>query len=312
MPGEPGAPKKRFGSYEILARIGRGGMGDVFRARVLEGPREGWLVALKRLLPELSQDPVSVDRFTAEAELARQLEHPNIVRVYEAGLHDGTYYMVMDLVDGRDLFGILSRCQKAGIQLPVDFGVFLAQTLLRALDYAHHASGQNGKALGLVHCDVSPSNLFISRSGEVKLGDFGVARARRTSDEELTSLGKPHYFSSEAFEGAVTTQLDLWATAVTLYETLTLARPFEGKTAREVYLAAKSGQYLPAQRRRADIPQALDEIFERAFQLDPERRFPSAAAFAEALTPHYDERVGTPLALAGVVRGLFGARPRGP
>ncbi len=303
-------PPRLFGNYEILSVLGKGGMAEVYRARVLSGPREGWTVALKRLLPALTRDPASIELFAREADLSKKLDHPNIVKVLDAGVHDGIYFIVMELVDGRDLGQILRRCKQRGIPLPVDFAVYLGKVLLEALSYAHHATGPEGEPLGIVHCDVSPSNLFISRVGEIKLGDFGVARVRvggtlQGGSDEV--LGKPYYLSPESLRGDIGPVADLWAATVVLYELLTLERPFTGSTPEEVFGLIRAGRYRPLRSLRPEIPEALEGVISRAFAARPEERFPSADEFAHALTPHYDERVGTPLAIAAVVRGLFGA-----
>jgi serine/threonine-protein kinase len=298
---------RQFANYEILSLLGKGGMSEVYRARVLSGPREGWFVAIKRLLPELAKDESYVDQFTTEADLTKLLEHPNIVKVLEVGVVRDVYFIVMELVDGRDVGQIVKRCKKRGIQLPVDFALFLAKTLLDALAYAHQAKSANGQVLGIVHCDISPSNLFVSRTGEIKLGDFGVAHARaRVVQTQDTVAGKPHYLSPEILKGAVTPQVDLWAAAVSLYELLTLERPFNGKTFEEVCVAIRGRQCVPLHHLRPEAPAALEQIFQRAFAASPEARFASAEAFAAALEPLYDERVGNPLAIAALVRGLFG------
>jgi serine/threonine-protein kinase len=296
----------RFGNYEILSLLGKGGMAEVYRARVLSGPREGWQVAIKRLPAQLASDPEYVDRFTSEADLSRFLDHPNIVKVLEVGDLDGVFYIMMELVDGRDLGQIVRRCKQRGIPLPIDFAVYLAKVILDALSYAHAARGPDGAPLGIVHCDVSPSNVFISRVGEIKLGDFGIARAQaRAIDTDL--LGKPYYLSPEMLEGLATPAADVWSATVILYELLTLDRPFTGSTREEVFAAIRSRAYRPVRERRPEISDALARIIDRGFAELPELRFQSAAELASALQPHYDEQVGTPLAIAAVVRGLFGA-----
>jgi serine/threonine-protein kinase len=285
-------------------------MAEVYRARVLAGPREGWTVALKRLLPSLTRDPASIELFAREADLSTKLDHPNIVKVLEAGVHEGLYFIAMELVDGRDLGQILRRCKQRGIPLPVDFAVYLGKVLLEALSYAHHATGPRSEPLGIVHCDVSPSNVFISRVGEIKLGDFGVARVRVGGSLQGGGgevLGKPYYLSPEALRGLISPEVDLWAATVVLYELLTLVRPFTGSTPEEVFGNIRARRYRPLRSLRPEVPEALEAVVARAFAEHPEERFPSAEEFARALEPHYDERVGTPLAIAAVVRGLFGA-----
>lgn len=303
----PPRPSRVFGNYEIISLLGKGGMAEVYRARVLSGPREGWTVALKRLLPALTRDPASVALFASEAQLTKMLRHPNIVDVLDVGMHEGIYFIVMDLVDGRDLGQILRRCKSRGIPLPIDFGVYLGRTLLEALAYAHNATNPAGEPLGIIHSDVSPSNVFISRVGEIKLGDFGVARVRVGGffqGGEL--LGKPYYLSPEALRGNVTSHVDLWAATVVLYELLTLERPFTGSNPDEVFQNIRARRYKPLRSLRPEVPPALEAVLERGFAERPEERFPTAEAYAQALVPHYDERIGTHLAIAAVVRGLFG------
>ncbi len=309
----PPRPARVLGNYEILSLLGKGGMAEVFRARVLSGPREGWMVALKRLQPALTQDPASVALFIAEADLTKRLDHPNIVQLLDVDMVDGQYFIIMELVDGRDLGQILRRCKQRGIHLPLDFAVYLAKTLLEALAYAHNAIGPDGQPMGIVHCDISPSNLFISRLGEIKLGDFGVARMR--VDGVLQGgevLGKPYYLSPEALQGVISPEVDLWAATVVLYELLTLERPFIGTSPEEVFQRICFREFQPPHLLRPELPEALEEIVLRGFAMRPEDRFPTAEEYVQALAPHYDERVGTPLAIAALVRGLFGMNDSAP
>ncbi len=280
-------------------------MAEVYRARAMAGPRAGWPVALKRLLPQFASRPESIDLFTSEADLTRLLDHPNIVRVYDVGALKDTYFIAMELVDGRDLGQLLAKCREKQIHLPVDFSLFLIHTLLDALSYAHNALDKNGKPLGIVHRDVSPSNLFISRTGEIKLGDFGVAHAPTTVTEG-TVPGKPHYLSPDTLAGHSSVETDLWAATVMLYELLTLERPFDGKTPKAIFEVAKKRKYAPLDEVRQDLPDAISAIIDRGFAKEVSLRFASAAEMRDTLAPHFDPNVGTPLAIAAVVRMLFG------
>lgn len=294
-----------LGSYELLGLLGQGGMARVYKARALEGPRAGQLFALKRLLPHLEKDPEAVARFAGEAALVRLLDHPNVVKVFDVGRVGEGYFLVMDFVDGRDVAQLIARCQRRSISWPVDFAAFLTHTLLEALDVAHRALGEDGQPLGIIHCDVGPSNLFVSRDGKIKLGDFGVARAFLDPSQDL--MGKPYYLSPETIAGDVSPMTDLWAANVTLYELLTLRRPFLGKSPAEVFEAVQAQRYRPVRELRPEVSDALEAIVDRGFARDPRDRFPTARAFAQALAPLYDANVGTPLGISGMVRGLFGA-----
>lgn len=292
-------------NYEILRLLGKGGMAEVFRVRGVKGRFKGRELAMKRLLPALRQDEEAVRLFTAEAELSRHLHHPNIVEVVDVGADGDEIYMVMDFIDGRDVGQILKRCKQKGVFWPIDFALYLARVLCEALDYAHHAKGPTGKPLGVVHCDVSPSNFFVSRTGELVLGDFGVARSLIEVGPDQV-MGKPFYLSPEALEGHLTSTIDLWAVGVTLYELLTLRRPFVGRSAEEVFAAIRASDYAPVRSIRPEVPAIIEGVIARAFDVDPEMRFRTAREFADELAPLYDERVGTPLAISAVVRGLFG------
>ena len=299
----------QFAHYDIEVMVGKGGMAEVYRAKVLEGPYAGRTVALKRLLPELSKDPHYVKLFTAEAELSKQLHHPNVVEVLEAGVHRDVYYIVMEFVDGRDLGQVLTRCRQRGIQLPVDFAVFLVKTLLDALAYAHNLRGEDGFPLHLVHCDISPSNLFISRTGEIKLGDFGIAKVKSLEGAQSGDKvwGKAYYLSPEQLDGRIEPSADIWAAVATLYELITNERPFVGKNADEVARRIRHQDYVPLLERRPEAPEALAAVIALAFSREPHERYQTASDLAEAISTYYNADIGTPLAIAAVVRGLFGA-----
>ena len=300
----------RFGKYEILQLLGRGGMAEVYKDRAVEGPRSGQTVALKRLTPRLTSDPEAVDLFCGEADVSAMLKHPNIVEVFEAGVVGEVYYLAMDFVDGRDLALILARCREREIFLPVNFAVHIALSGLDALAYAHEARGPTGMHLNIVHCDVSPSNLFISRLGEIKLGDFGIAKVRALGgdDESGTLWGKIAYLAPEQLDRKpLTPQVDLWGAATILYECLTNHRAIQGVTSEEMQVHLRAGDIEPLETYRPDVPRGLNEVLRTALSRDPAERYISAPDFAAALRPFHDEITGGALGIASVVRGLFKA-----
>lgn len=295
----------RFGRYEILSMIGRGGMAEVYRARVADGPHAGELVALKRLQPEHSQDLAYVDLFTGEADLGRLLVHPHIVQLLDAGLIDDTYFIAMEYVPGHDLASTLYRCQELQVVLPVEVAVYIVHCILEALAYAHAAFSPTGTLLRLVHCDVTPSNVFISHEGEVKLGDFGVARARAVVGEGQ-SYGKPSYLAPEQIAGAVVDpRVDLWAVAVILYEILAGRRPYRGETPERIAQEILRARPQPIREIRPQVPEGIGEALEIAFQRDPEARFQTAEFFLEALEPFLVPSIGNARSLASLNRWLF-------
>lgn len=297
----------RFGRFEILQLLGRGGMAEVYKARIVEGNRAGQVIALKRLAPKLAADSEAVDLFTVEADVSRLLKHPNIVEVLEAGVVGEMYYLAMEYVDGRDLGMVLTRCRERKIFLPVPFALYIVRRVLDALAYAHEARGPTGLHLNIVHCDVSPSNLFISRLGEIKLGDFGIAKVRSMGgDGGETLWGKLAYLAPEQLDrGPLTPRVDLWGAALVLYEILGNQRAFQGTNTEQLQHAVRHGEIKPLEEVRKDLPSGLAHVLRRALNRDPDKRYQSAAEFSDALKPFHDEMVGEALGIASVVRGLF-------
>ena len=298
-------PGVRFGDYELLSLLGKGGMGEVHYARAVVGPWAGQFFAIKQLNARMAVKSDAVERFVIEGQTHSKLDHPNIVKTYEARVFDGRRALVMEVVDGRDVGQIVRRCKSRKIFLPVDFACFLVKKLLDALDAVHHARTEGGARLNLVHCDVSPHNLFISRVGEIKLGDFGLAKQATDSATDPTAQGRPAYLSPEAIYGRVSVLSDLWAAAVTFYELLTFESPFTGDTIEALSKAIRKTAPTPANALRKEVSPALEAVLAKALAKKPKRRYQSAAEFAAALAPHFDPEVGTPLAIAAVVRGLF-------
>src|SRR2546423_3693319 len=283
-------------------------MAGGYKARAVEGPRKNQLVALKRLTPRLASDPEAVDLFCGEADVSAMLKHPNIVDVFEAGVVGEVYYLAMEFVDGRDLGLILARCRERRIFLPVNFAVHIALAALDALAYAHQARGPTGLPLNIVHCDVSPSNLFISRLGEIKLGDFGIAKVRSldAGDEGGTLWGKLAYLAPEQLDRKpLTPQVDLWGAATILYECLTNQRAIQGSDNDAMQAALREGRIAGVESLRPEVPPGLGDVLHRALQIDAPTRFATADEFASALRPFHDEISGGALGIASVGRGLF-------
>ena len=296
--------------YRIEALIGKGGMAEVYRAVALSGPRAGQSVAVKRLLPELARDAGFLRLFEQEAEITRRLRHPGIVEVVETGFAGSTPFIVMDYVDGKNLRQILAQCAARAILLPADFGGYVAHAVAEALAHAHAGVDEGGRPLGIVHCDVSPSNVFISRLGEIKLGDFGVALTPgAVSGPAAGVVGKIHYLAPEQLRGEPPTpRTDLFALGAVFFELLTNAPAFPGKDVNEVAQRILRGKLRAPSELRAELPFEIDAMVLRCLAPDPADRYPSAAAFAAEVATRYDPAIGTPLAIAAVVRGLFGAR----
>ena len=295
--------------YVLEALVGRGGMAEVYRAVALHGPHAGRTVALKRLLPELARDPEHVALLADEAAVTRRLRHPAIVEVLETGVADGVPFLVMEYVDGRNLRDVLAQCAARRILLPVDFACYVGHVVAGALAHAHEGRDEAGAPLGIVHCDVSPSNVFVSRLGAVKLGDFGVARAAGAGGRAAGAFGKVQYLAPELIRGGPPTpQSDVFALGAVIFELLTNARAFPGRDVNEVGQRILAGRLRAPSEVRQELPFELDALVLRCLASDPRERFASAADVAREMALRYDGAVGTDLAIAAVVRGLFGPR----
>lgn len=276
-----------FGRYAIRARLGRGGMGEVFLADQL-GPRGPVRpVALKRVLPRLSKDDAAVELFLSEMQTAAQLNHPNIATTYDFGEVDGVFFLAMEYVEGVTLDRLLAH----GGPLPAAAALRIARTVAGALAHAHEQ--------GLVHQDVSPHNVMISRQGAVKLLDFGIARAE-AAVLEAGVRAKIAYAAPEQLAGAAPDRrFDLWSLGVVLYEALTRRRPFE-----------EEEHYRPL----ADADPALadiDPIVRGALEPDPARRWLTAEALEAALGAAASKRpLATERDLAALVEPALSASPR--
>jgi eukaryotic-like serine/threonine-protein kinase len=298
----------RIPGYALEGLIGRGGMAEVYRARAGTSP-PGLPVAVKRLLPELARDAEYVALFQQEAAVTRRLHHATIVSVIDTGVAEGVPYIVMEYVDGRNLKEVLARCAERQILLPVDFAAYVAHVVAQALAHAHEGWDDRGLRLGIVHNDVSPSNVFVSRMGEIKLGDFGVARlvGAAPGSGAPGAFGKIHYLAPELIQGRRPTPAsDLFALGAVFYELLTNQKAFPGRDVDEVGQRILAADRPAPSALRPEVPVALDAMVLSCLQREPGRRLATASAFAEDLAGYYDPGVGTPLAIAAVVRGLFG------
>ncbi len=303
-PPKPSVEVERVGHYELLSLLGSGGTSDVHFARVTGGPRQGEFVAVKRLHKRRAQDPSAVRAFEAEAKTLSLFKHPNIVRALDTVVFEGHHCLVMEVIEGRDLGQILRRCRSRKKQLPIDVACFMAKVLLDALCAVHGAKDEAGAPLELVHGDVSPHNLFISKGGLIKLGDFGLARRSGTEGARAVKEGRPSYLSPDALSGEVATSGDLWAAAVTLYELLTLEQPFTGNSLDELTNAIRSSRELALRERRDECSGPLEAVLRQALEKNRMLRFQDAKVFADAVSVHFHP-VRTPLRVASVVRDLY-------
>ncbi len=272
--------------YKILKKLDAGGMAEVYLARAHSVGGIEKQVAIKRVLPSLTRSQRFVNMFLDEARLSMVLSHANIVSVFDVGRAEGTYFIVMEYVDGYNLRRIFQRMSEKAIRLPVNFAAFITMEICKALAHAHEQRSPEGQALGIVHRDISPPNVLISKSGEIKITDFGLAKA--VTQLELTDpgivKGKFSYLSPEAANGKqVDARADLFATGILIWEMLTGRRLFLGKTDMETVELIRKAEVPPVSLFNKEVPPELEKIIEKALARDVKARWQSARDLSDAL-----------------------------
>ena len=278
----------QIGKYEILRKLATGGMAEIYLARQRGNAGFEKLVVIKRILPNVAEDPSFVQMFLDEARLAATLQHPNIADVYDVGEAQGTPFFAMEYVHGQDVRNIRMASRKRNEHVPLSIALAIVHGTASALDYAHEKVGQDGKPLGLVHRDVSSSNVIVSYDGAIKLLDFGIARAAsRTHKTQTGTLkGKIPYMSPEQCRGLpLDKRSDLFSLGVVMYELTTGRRPFRGESDFEVMdqIVHKGAQapstVLPG------YPPELDTIVLKLLAMKPQDRYGSAEEMLHDLDP---------------------------
>ncbi len=255
--------------YEIISKIGSGGMADVYKAKCHKLNR---FVAIKVLKPEFSQDQSFVSKFRMEAQSAACLSHPNIVNIYDVGEENGIYYIVMELIEGITLKKYIERRKKLEIRESIE----VAMQVARGLEAAH--------AEHIIHRDIKPQNIMISKDGKVKVTDFGIARAASSQTISSNTMGSVHYISPEQARGGYCDERsDIYSLGITLYEMLTGRVPFEGDSTVAVALQHIQGEMVPPRQYEQLIPISLERIIMKCTQKKPELRYNSATELIEDL-----------------------------
>lgn len=306
----------KFGRYTLVEKLATGGMAEVFKAKILSTHGFEKQLVIKRILPHLAADRNFVSMFIDEAKLTAQLVHPKIVQVSDFGEVAGQYFIALEYVEGFDALALLRTSAQKQVRIPLPISIFVVLEVLDALDYAHNASDATGKSMRLVHRDISPSNIFISRRGDVKLGDFGIAHAqeRESKTQAGTLKGKYGYMSPEQVVGApLDGRSDVFAIGIVLAEMLMGRRLFTAPTDLDVLLMVRDGRLERLDKYCKDIPADLDQIVRKSLKRRVGDRYQTASEFRDALSDllfRYGMRV-TSRDLASVATDYFDPSPDG-
>ena len=290
-PGEhpqekPEAVLEVFGNYDLLTRIAAGGMAELFRARPRGGDPPQKVVAIKRILPHLSTNVEFIRMFINEAKVATQLGHPNIAQVFDLGKANGLYYIAMELVHGKDLRSVLRKIKEFSLPMPEVLAATVIAKIANALDYAHRKRAINDRELRLVHRDISPQNIVVSYAGEVKLVDFGIAKAANRSNMTQAGAlkGKLLYMSPEQALGLpLDSRSDLYSLGLVLAELLTGVRCFHADSDLGVLEKVRLGKVIDIRAANPALSEEILLILDRVLQREPGHRFPSGRLFERAL-----------------------------
>jgi serine/threonine protein kinase len=307
---------RRFGRYALFDFIGKGGMAEIFLARATTELGAARLCVVKQIIPEYARHPQFAEMLIHEAKLAARLNHAHIVQVFDLGRADDALYIAMEYVEGFDLNALLRRCSQAKVPLPFEFALGIVSDVLKGLDYAHRRMDDEGKPLGIVHRDVSPSNVLISLEGEVKLCDFGIAHANDLVQQTGAQVdeaikGKAGYMSPEHARGEpIDARADVFAAGIVLWELL---------AGKRMYKKEAHGASLLEVARRAEVPELpvknlpheekLHGIVKKALATKREERFLTAGAMLRELQGYMSDAklVASPLKLGTWLVDQFGA-----
>ena len=266
---------QQFGKYQLLQKIAVGGMAELYRAKVTRDHGFEKRVAIKKILPHLSDEGNLVKAFIDEAKLAALLQHENIIQIYDFGSIDGEYFIAMEYLFGKDLRKLIHKLRKKGSPLDLESTLYIISRICAGLDYSHKLKDLQGKPLNIIHRDINPQNIFLTYEGQVKIIDFGIAKAANhnsTTHEGLVK-GKIAYMSPEQAMGHVIDhRSDIFSTGIILYELLAGQRMFEGETL-HIYSQVREARYTPLKKLRPDLSDKLYAVVDRALAKEPDDRY---------------------------------------
>ncbi len=302
---------RQFGPYRLVRQIAVGGMAEIHLAKTKGIAGFEKYVAVKMIHPNFAEDEAFIQMLVDEAKIAVQLNHGNIAQTFDLGRVGDTYYITMEFVDGADLYKLLRRASEIETEMPLDVCAFVAKEVASALDHAHRKRDHTGRSLGIVHRDVSPQNVLISYAGEVKLVDFGIAKATMKVRQTAAGVikGKYYYMSPEqAWGEPLDFRSDIFSAGIVLYEMMTGQMLYLEEDLHKLLDMARRANIAPPTSLRKGIPPQLEKIVMRALAKLPDRRYQSAADFATDLERflHSYSPVFTATKLATVIRQVLG------
>ncbi|MGE5181435.1 MAG: serine/threonine protein kinase, partial [Acidobacteriota bacterium] len=303
--------ERQFGPYRLVRQIAVGGMAEIHLAKTKGIAGFEKYVALKMIHPNFAEDEQFIQMLVDEAKIAVQLNHGNIAQTFDLGRVGDTFYITMEYVDGSDLYKVLRRASESDIEMPLDVCAFVGKEIASALDHAHRKKDHLGKNLGIVHRDVSPQNVLISYSGEVKLVDFGIAKATMKARQTAVGVikGKYYYMSPEqAWGEAIDYRSDIFSAGIVIYEMMTGQMLYLEEDLHKLLDMARRADIAPPGTLRKGIPPQLQSIVMRALAKRKEDRYQSAADLASDLERflHAYSPVFTAAKLSGVLRKVIG------
>jgi serine/threonine protein kinase len=288
---------QQLGRYHLLDRIAFGGMAEIYRAKTFDAGGAPHLVAVKRVLAHLAEDDDFIQMLVDEAKIASVLRHGNIARVYEFARAHGEYFIAMEHVDGKDMRTVLERCRSKKKPIPPEHAAYIAGEVGAALHAAHSAVDARGRPLRIIHRDVSPSNIICSYAGEVKLCDFGIAKATLSRVTTKTGVikGKVKYMSPEQALGRkLDHRSDVFSLGSCLYEMLTRIPPFTATNEMDLLIKVRDAKYRPISERQPGSPPELEAICDKCLTRSRANRYQTAAeaegdlrAFLRKFMPNY-------------------------
>ncbi len=302
---------QRYGRYILIDRLGAGGMAEVFRALVI-GPEDFQrIVVVKRILPHLSENPSFIKMFISEATLCGRLSHPNIIQVHEFGKSEGQYFIAMEYLQGRTISSMMSRLALRQEHMPVTVAAEIARQACQGLAYAHGLTSVDGKPLGIIHRDITPSNVMVAHTGAVKVLDFGIARvtgAVRSGNTDPGQVkGKSSYLAPEQIKIgiALDNRVDVFATGIVLHEMLAGRRLFKAAGPIETMKMIQDMDIPPPSKLNPAVPARIDAIVMKALRRNRDERWRDAADMAEELEGYLIEQKFASQELPRFLRGLF-------